>query len=53
MFATVLTEETYIKLIEYAFEKCNVISVTKYFDSCEDVVKNTLNIILSETNQTE
>ena len=53
MFATVLTKEAYIKLIEYAFEKCNVISVTKYFDPCEDVAKNTLNIILSETNQTE
>ena len=53
MFATVLTKEDYIKLIEYALKKCNIISVTKYFDPCEDVAKNTLNIILSETKQTE
>ncbi len=53
MFASVYIQgDLYKKLMEYAFKKCNFISVRKLKDEIDDITNNVISVILSETNQT-
>lgn len=45
--------EVYKILVDYLVSKCNFISVTKYIYPKLNVLENTINVILRETNQTK